>query len=184
MNLLRRTGLILSLAFAFSLPINVSAADEAVAATASAEQAVAQSDPPMHNLMWERHRNQHPGKCKTMQDAAADDNEVTEPAPGRGMGRGMGLGMGMGMGKGPCHTGKHCENCQHRDHCMQGGHCKQREHCMHGGGMQAEGKPCMQERRENCHMRGNVGDTRLDMLEKRLDLMQSMLEKLMRESGK
>jgi hypothetical protein len=169
MDLLRKTGLILSLAFGFSLPITVSAADEAAAVAPLPEQSVAQFDPPMHNLMWERHRDQHPGKCKTKQDAAAD-NEVADSAPA--------------MGKGPCYSGKHCEYCQHRDHCMLGGHCKPREHCKHGGGMPAEGKPCMQGRHENCHMRGDAGDTRLDMLEKRLDLMQSMLEKLMRDSGK
>jgi hypothetical protein len=184
MNLLRRTGLIFSLAFAFSLPINASAADEVVAAApaASAEQPAMQSDAPMHNLMMrERQRMQEPGKCKTMQGAAAVDQDASDPAPG------MGMGMGMGMGKGPCHAGKHCENCKHREHCMQGGNCKQRENCKHGGGMHAEGKPCMQERRENCHkrghMRGDSDDMRLDMLEKRMDMMQIMLEKMMREPG-
>ena len=121
MNLLRRTGLIFSLAFAFSLPINATAADEVVAAApaASAEQPAMQSDAPMHNLMMrERQRMQEPGKCKTMQGAAAVDQDASDPAPG--------MGMGMGMGKGPCHAGKHCENCKHREHCMQGGNCKQR----------------------------------------------------------
>lgn len=70
---------------------------------------------------------------------------------------GMGM-MGMGPGK--------------------GGDCKM------GGGMRGKDKPCMQGEQKNCRMRGESDDARLDMLEKRMDMMQMMMEMLLRSGNR
>jgi len=159
MNIPRKTGLILALAAIFTLPINASAAEAAAPAAAAAEQPAAQPMQSMQDMMREMRRDRDPSKCKTMQGAAAD-TDAPAPMPGMGMGMGMGM-MGMGPGKGG----------------MQGENCKM-------GGMQDQGKPCMQGQHMNCHMRGGIDDKRLDMLEKRMDMMQMMMEMMMRSGGR
>lgn len=156
MNIPRKSGLILALAFAFSLPFAASAEEvsahaahtstPAAATEQSAAQPAAQPMQSMQDMMREMRRD--PSNCKTMKNAAAD---APAPMPGMGM---MGMGMGMGPGK-----GMHGENCKT------------------GGGMD---KPCMQGQHMNCHMRGGADDQRLDLLEKRVDMMQMMMEMMMR----
>jgi hypothetical protein len=158
MNFPCKTGLILALTFAFSLPINASA-DEITIPAAITEQPAAQPMSSMQDMMREMRRDRDPSKCKTMQGAAANADAPT-PMPGMGMGMGMGM-MGMGPGKG----GMHGENCKT------------------GGGMQGQDKPCMQGQHMNCHMRGGVDDKRLDMLEKRMDMMQMMIEMMLRSGS-
>jgi len=154
MNMIpRKTGLILSLSLVFFLPINASAA-EVAAPAASAEQPAVQPMSSMQDMMREMRRDQDPSKCRPMRDMTG---ELDAPGPMPG----MGMGMGMGHGKG----GMHGENCK-----ME-------------GGMQGQDKPCMQGQHNNCQMRGGMVDTRMDTLEKRMDMMQMMLEMMMRQSG-
>lgn len=90
------------------------------------------------------------------QDAApaapAAAPESAMPAP---MG-GMGMQMRRGMGGEPCP--------------------------MHKGGMQGGDAPCMMGQGKGCRMAGgDLDDKRLDALEKRMDMMQLMLETLLKQ---
>lgn len=70
---------------------------------------------------------------------------------------GMGMGM-MGMGPG--------------------------NNCKTGGGMRGHDKPCMQGDSKPCRMRGDSDDARLDALEKRMDMMQMMMEMMLRSGNR
>jgi hypothetical protein len=85
---------------------------------------------------------------------AAADADAPAPMPGMGMGM---MGMGPGM---------HGKNCKP------------------GSGMYGQDKPCMQGQHPNCHLRGGADDKRLDALEKRMDMMQMMIEMMMRSGAK
>lgn len=156
MNTLRKSGLILSLTIAFSLPIGASADEAAAPAAAAAEQPALEVIHPMQEMMREMRRDRDPSKCKT-----SSTPDAATPMPGMGMGMGM-MGMGMGMGAG--------------DGAMQGDKCKT-------GAMHGEGKPCMSGQRKHCEMHGGGDDRRLDMLEKRMDMMQMMMQMMMRSGG-
>ncbi len=150
-----KAGLMLAIAAAFVLPINASAEDAAAPAASAAPVAAEQAAAsPMQNMMREMRRDRDPSKCNTMKAASPD-----APAPMPGMGMGM---MGMGPGKG----GMHGENCKT------------------GGGMRGHDKPCMQGDHKPCHMRGDSDDARLDALERRMDMMQMMMEMMLRSSNR
>ena len=161
MNLLHKTGFILSLALCFALPIKAGAVDTAPVAPASVEPADAQPMSSMHDLMndmrRDMRRDQGPEKCRMMK-AAANDAKADDAMPGM---------QGMAGMQG--------------EKCRQGGAgkpaCKQ-ENCMQG-----QGKLCMKGGHPNCRM-GDDGDAqRLENLEKRMDMMQIMLEMMLRNSG-
>lgn len=111
MNTFRHSGLILSLALMFSLPIQAAAADAPAAAEAPAPQS-------MHDLMRGMRGDQEPSKCKTMKGMPAEEGATSPMA-------GMGMGMGGMQGKN-CKT-QNASPCQDKP-CMQGGHknCKMR----------------------------------------------------------
>ncbi len=163
MNIPRKSGLILALAFAFSLPFAASAeeasghAGHSSTPAAAAEQPAAQPMSSMQDMMREMRRD--PSNCKTMPGASAG---TPASMPGMGM-------MGMGAGKG----GMHDKNCK------MGGMQAQDKPCMQG-----QDKSCMQGQHMNCSMRGGADDPRLDMLEKRVDMMQMMMEMMMRSGGR
>jgi hypothetical protein len=78
------------------------------------------------------------------------------PGPMPGMGMGMGPGMG-GMNKG---------------------------NCIMSGATPGQGKPCMQRQSRNCIMNEAMDDQRLDTLEKRVDMLQMMLEMMLRSGNR
>lgn len=112
MNIPQKTGFILSLALAFSLPINAAAA-EVVAPAASAEQTAVQPKSSMQDLMRETLGDQDPRKCKTMQDLAVGPG-VPDQMPG------MGMGMRHGCGGMQGHDNT-CMHPQHKDCPMHAG---------------------------------------------------------------
>lgn len=89
-----------------------------------------------------------------------DSAEQATPAPMAG----IGMGPGMGMGYGPMHA----ENCRVKK-----------------AGRMSDGTPCMMGPNKGCRMaNGNaMTDMRLDALEKRMDMMQLMLEMLLRQQS-
>jgi len=102
-----KTGLILSLALVFSLPITASAVEAEVAAPPAAavatEQPAAQPMSSMQDMMREMRRDRDPSNCKTM----------------------PGMGMNMGPGKGVM-SGENCKTVggmhgQHKDCPIHGG---------------------------------------------------------------
>ena len=129
MNKTHTTGFILSLALVFSLPLNASADEVAVAA----EQPALQRLDSMQDMMREMRRDREPSKCKTLKDAT-DGSAASAPAEMPAMGMGMMGMMGMGPGKGEnCKTGgmqgegkKPCMQGQHKNCNMRGGNDDQR----------------------------------------------------------
>lgn len=96
---------------------------------------------------------------ETPAPAAAPTPEQTlaEPMPAMGSGMRMGPGMGKGMRHGA--TG---ENCR-----------------VNRGGMMGGGKSCMM--RQRCGGADAMSEKRLDTLEKRMDMMQMMLEMMLKQ---
>jgi hypothetical protein len=150
MNLLHRTGFILSLALCFALPIKAGAIETAPVTPASVEPSDAPPMSSMQDLMRDMRRDQGPEKCRMMKSAASD-GKSDDAMPG-----------------------------MQGEKCRQGGAgkpaCKQ-ENCMQG-----QGKPCMQGGHPNCRMGNDGDDQRLENLEKRMDMMQLMLEMMLRNS--
>lgn len=65
-------------------------------------------------------------------------------------------------------------------HGMDGAPCP-----MHKGGMQGADSPCMMGQGKGCRMGGgDFDDKRLEALEKRMDMMQLMLETLLKQQAK
>jgi hypothetical protein len=157
MNMLHKTGFILSLALCFALPIKAGAVDTAPVASANVEPADAPPMSSMQDLMRDMRRGQGPEKCRMMKSAAIDA-KADDAMPGM---------QGMAGMQG--------------EKCRQGGAgkpaCKQ-ENCMQG-----QGKPCMKGGHPNCRMGDDSDDQRLENLEKRMDMMQIMLEMMLRNSG-
>lgn len=173
MNTMRYTTLSMALAAALALSVPAlaqSAAEAPAAQPAPATQAAAAGMAQMRERMREMRRDAE--DC-LMGDEVAETEFPDTPAakaapgmmgmaPGQGMGPGMGSGMGK-MGKGMGMRGEACDMPR-------------------GGMMKGQGKPGM--KMQGCRMMGGcMADKRLDALEKRMDMMQMMLEMLVRQSA-
>ncbi|MBI1284322.1 MAG: hypothetical protein GC183_08300 [Thiobacillus sp.] len=86
--------------------------------------------------------------------------EQATPAPMAG----FGMGPGTGMGPGPMH-GEHCRTNQ--------------------AGRSSDATPCMMGPNKGCQMAGGnaMTDRRIDALEKRVDMLQMVMEMMMRQSA-
>jgi hypothetical protein len=157
MNRLHRTLFAASLAFCLNLPF-----------TAAAEDAVPDAAVPpmhtMHDLMREMRQEKDPEKCKTQAQAAAEPAAVMST---------------------PCNS----KRMLSEEPCRQGGAgrapCKEegKPGCKPGNCMHDVDKPCMQGGHKGCRMQGGDDDARLTDLEKRMDMMQLMLEMMLRSAG-
>ena len=157
MNRLQKTFFAVSLSFCLNLPFTAAAGD------AIPDAAV----PPMHtmhDLMREIRQEQDPEKCKTQAQALVEPAVVTTtPCKSRRMMSEEPCRQG-GAGKAPCKD-------EDKPGCKQG-------NCMHDSD-----KPCMQGGHKGGRMQGGDDDARLSDLEKRMDMMQLMLEMMLRSTG-
>jgi hypothetical protein len=178
MNTMRYTTL--SIALATALALSTPALAQTTAPEAPSAQAVPEGMAQMRERMREMRRD--PADCMMgdeQPDADFPDTSDANKAPGmmgmapaQGMGQGMGPGMGQGMRPGMGKMGKGMG--------MRGDGCDMPR----GGMMMGQGKPGM--KMPGCRMMGGgmmgggMADQRLDALEKRMDMMQMMLEMLMK----
>lgn len=150
--------------FAASLALSLNLPFSAVAEDAVPDASV----PPMHtmhDLMREMRQGQDAEKCKTQIKADVEPDAVSN---------------------GPCKN----NNRMSEERCRQGASgkapCKEacKTGCKPGNCMQDMDKPCMQQcAHKGCGMREGDDDARLNDLEKRMDMMQLMLEMMLRSSG-
>lgn len=154
---LHKTLFAASLALCLNLPFTAAAGDAVPEAAVPPMQT-------MHDLMREIRQEQDPEKCKTLAQAVAEPAAATNtPCRSRRMMSEEPCRQG-GAGKAPCNDeGK--PGCKH-------------DNCMHDAD-----KPCMQGGHKGCRMQGAGDDARLSDLEKRMDMMQLMLEMMLRSAG-
>jgi hypothetical protein len=163
MNTMRYTTLSIALATALTL------STPAFAQTAAPEAPAAQAVPGMAQMRERmREMRRDPPDClmgDEQPDADFPDTSTAKAAPGMmGMAPGQGMGQGMVPGMGKMGQGMHGEGCD----------------MPRGGMMMGQGKPGM--KMPGCRMMGGgISDKRLDALEKRMDMMQMMLEMMMKK---
>ena len=153
MSSLCKTLFTASLALFLNVPLSASA-NEVVPDAAVPEMHT------MHDLMREMRQDQDPENCKMSALYPAEPAAVTStPCKSKGV-----------MSDEPCKLGEakpDCKQANYKQADFKQGDCN---------------KPCMQGGQKGCRMHGNDDGARLQELEKRMDMMQLMLEMMLRSA--